>query len=258
MIEFNPLTTTDVQLPPGATFVVINSLVEANKAAGIEFNQRVAECRLATKVLAKRLNLHNWSELAKLKEAQTASGKSLAEMIKLVETTLHEHAYTIDELCEILEMSRVDIGDKVLTPNTKHLELFKLYQRAHHVYSEAARVYEYQEICKASGSGSPPPLEDLGNLMFDSHESCSKSYECSHPKLDELVELARKHGAYGARLTGAGWGGCIVALVPEAQKFIDAIKEEYFFSNDKAGADDHDSHIFPSAPCAGAKIYNYC
>ena len=54
-------------------------------------------------------------------------------------------------------------------------------------------------------------LNRLGKLMFDSHESCSKLYQCSHPQLDQLVELSRKHGALGARLTGAGWGGCIVA-----------------------------------------------
>jgi len=41
LIEFNPLTATDVQLPEGATFVIANSLAEINKAAGPEFNTRV-------------------------------------------------------------------------------------------------------------------------------------------------------------------------------------------------------------------------
>lgn len=40
--------------------------------------------------------------------------------------------------------------------------------------------------------------------MFDSHSSCSELYECSHPQLDQLVEMARNH-CLGARLTGAGY-----------------------------------------------------
>lgn len=54
LIEFNPLKATAVALPAGGTFVVANSLAEANKAANSNYNCRVMECRLATKILAKR------------------------------------------------------------------------------------------------------------------------------------------------------------------------------------------------------------
>ena len=50
LIEFNPLRTTDVQLPGNASFVVSNSLAEMNKAATPHFNIRVVECRLAAQV----------------------------------------------------------------------------------------------------------------------------------------------------------------------------------------------------------------
>lgn len=50
LIEFNPLETFDVKLPDAATFVITNSLAESNKAAGCDYNARVAECRLASKV----------------------------------------------------------------------------------------------------------------------------------------------------------------------------------------------------------------
>ena len=66
LIEFNPLQTTRVELSKGAQFVILNSLAEANKAAGSEFNQRVVECRLATKLLAKKLGLTDWKILSKL------------------------------------------------------------------------------------------------------------------------------------------------------------------------------------------------
>ena len=99
-----------------------------------------------------------------------------------------------------------------MTPNTSHLTEFKLYQRAHHVYSEASRVYQYQRACETNES-----LIKLGDLMYKSHESCKDSYECSAPMLDKLVDLAKKHGAYGARLTGAyraHWGGYEVHIIP--------------------------------------------
>ncbi len=53
-----------------------------------------------------------------------------------------------------------------------------------------------------------------GELMVASHASLRDDFAVSTPELDLLVELATLHGAYGARLTGAGFGGCIVALVP--------------------------------------------
>lgn len=50
LIDFNPLRTFDVRLPEGAVFVIANSLAESNKAAGSDYNTRVAECKAATKV----------------------------------------------------------------------------------------------------------------------------------------------------------------------------------------------------------------
>ena len=68
------------------------------------------------------------------------------------------------------------------------VEQFKLHDRAFHVYSEAHRVYQYQSECS---NPSASALTKLGELMFDSHRSCSEGYQCSCKELDELVELAR-------------------------------------------------------------------
>ncbi|OLB69742.1 mevalonate kinase [archaeon 13_2_20CM_2_52_21] len=55
--------------------------------------------------------------------------------------------------------------------------------------------------------------EDLGTLMYQNHELLRK-IGVSHPQLDHLVEAARRAGALGAKLTGAGGGGCVIVLSP--------------------------------------------
>lgn len=77
-----------------------------------------------------------------------------------------------------------------------------------HVFEEAERVDLFEEACNAND------LVTVGELMNKSHESCAQLYECSCPEMDETVSKCRQEGVLGARLTGAGWGGCAVALVP--------------------------------------------
>jgi len=66
--------------------------------------------------------------------------------------------------------------------------------------------------------------------MNESQESCRDLYECSCPEIDEITELAKKRGAFGSRLTGAGWGGCTVSLVAEEQskEFMKAMIADYY------------------------------
>ena len=65
--------------------------------------------------------------------------------------------------------------------------------------------------------------------MDASHESCSTLCQSSCPEVDQLARLAKEAGAYGCRITGAGWGGCTVSLVAEDQveNFIAKIKAAY-------------------------------
>jgi galactokinase len=66
--------------------------------------------------------------------------------------------------------------------------------------------------------------------MNASHDSLRDDYEVSSPELDRLVDLARTNGAEGARLTGAGFGGCAVALAPPERSagVLAALEDGYY------------------------------
>lgn len=254
-IQFNPLRTTDVPLPKGAAFVVANSLVKANKAATTHFNERVVECRLAAKVIARRRQLDG-EACCTLGKLQEALGVNLPTMLQIVEECLHPQEYLKEEICSLLDMNEEQL-QKCLSDNTLHMKQFHLYKRAKHVYSEALRVVEFQRIAmEAAQSGRTPEqvLTELGQLMNDSHVSCRDLYQCSCPELDRLVEICTAQpGAYGARLTGAGWGGCMVALVAEetAGRFVEAVKGSSYYEGQQAV---DSSVIFATQPGAGAAI----
>ena len=213
-------------------------------------------------MLGKAANVEGWKEVSKLGELQKKSGKSIYEMISLVKEKLREQPYTLLEVAELLELKSVEeLVELCSVP--EGIEKFKLHRRAMHVYSEAKRVYDFKNICdtaQVEAGDKTNSLKKLGQLMYQSHESCSKLYECSHPALDELVDLSNLYGAYGARLTGAGWGGCIVALVPEesVDDYIKGIKTKYFGKINHIhckSLEAMDAVIFPSNPGAGAQLY---
>jgi len=83
--------------------------------------------------------------------------------------------------------------------------------RAAHIIGEITRVEQSVELLKSNH------LEDFGQLLFDSHESSRTQFENSCKELDLVVEAAREAGALGARLSGGGWGGSVVALVHAAE-----------------------------------------
>ncbi len=83
----------------------------------------------------------------------------------------------------------------------------RLRRRARHVVTENQRVLAMVDALR----GDDPVA--AGELMVDSHASLRDDFEVSTPELDELVEQLRAtRGVHGARLTGAGFGGCVVAL----------------------------------------------
>ena len=97
-------------------------------------------------------------------------------------------------------------------------------RRARHVITENVRVLAAAE---ALGVGN---IRRVGELMTDSHRSLRDDFEVSRAELDAMVQIAlAEEGCYGARMTGAGFGGCAVALVARdaAERFAAAVARRY-------------------------------
>jgi galactokinase len=107
---------------------------------------------------------------------------------------------------------------------SRHLLTDREYECAYHIVGENLRVIASERVL------TEDDFAQLGQFMFDSHESSRDSLRNSCPELDLLVELAREHPAcYGARLTGGGFGGATVNLVmrPMTMDFMKTIAARY-------------------------------
>ena len=270
LIEFNPIRPAEVHLPSDTTFVISNTLVQANKVAFDSFNVRVVECRLAAMAIAKSRDL-NWKNTRRLIQLQTALNLSLDQMSEIVSSCLHEAPYTREEICSLLEIQEEELKAEYLNNMTQELKSFQLYKRALHVFGEASRVYKFRDIANGPRDTSKTdPSSDttvnseastdkaravkLGELMSESHASCSGLYECSCKELDQLVSVCKSSGALGARLTGAGWGGCTVSLVCSAdlESFMAGVRAGFY--KEGIAEDALSCALFATSPGPGAAL----
>lgn len=108
--------------------------------------------------------------------------------------------------------------------NEKNLLPYLVYKRARHVVTEIDRVQKALELLNQGDA------QGFGELMVETHRSLRDDYEVSIPELDVLVDSALDlPGCLGARLTGAGFGGCTVNLVREknVKGFISKLAKAY-------------------------------
>jgi galactokinase len=118
-------------------------------------------------------------------------------------------------------------------------------RRARHVITENARTIA------AADALTRRDLRRVGALMGESHASLRDDFEVSSRELDVIVELASAHdGCYGARMTGAGFGGCAVALVEAkaAERFSRDVTQQY------RDATRLDPRVYVCAASAGASV----
>jgi galactokinase len=108
---------------------------------------------------------------------------------------------------------------------SRHLLSSLVYKRCRHVVSENQRVLE---AATALAQGS---WQQLGKLLFASHQSLRDDYEVSCPELDLLVKLAGQNSAvYGARMMGGGFGGCTINLICSnaVEGFVEKVVSQYY------------------------------
>jgi len=133
---------------------------------------------------------------------------------------------------DLLETHRSDLDPVIL-------------RRCRHVVTENARVLAATEALEQSD------LSTFGRLMNESHRSLRDDYEVSCAELDAMVEAAwEADGCCGARLTGAGFGGCAVALVAaeRLEAFVDQVSRVYEQRTGRVG------HLYPTQAADGAVV----
>jgi galactokinase len=122
------------------------------------------------------------------------------------------------------------------------------WHRARHVISEIARTAQAAEAMDRDDGAA------LGRLMNECHESLRDDFEVSDAQLDTMVSLARQiPGCLGARMTGAGFGGCAVALIESvaAPEFLETIRIRYDEVTGLA------SKIYLCKPADGAELISH-
>lgn len=117
-----------------------------------------------------------------------------------------------------------ELDEATFYENTKTIEDDILIKRAKHA------VTENQRTLKAKAALEAGDLTTFGLLLNASHESLKEDYEVTGVELDTLVAAAQKHpSVLGARMTGAGFGGCAIALVKadDWTDFVEKVSAEY-------------------------------
>jgi galactokinase len=181
-------------LPIGYRILVVDSGVKHSNTRGA-FNQRVAACRAGAAILRR-----GRPGVTHLRDVQDASWEEL-------KTELPEELMVAE-----LAKRGLDIGD---VPGLAPDAMLRVAACCRHVWSENRRVLDALDALRTN------EIARLGALLNAAHASARDDYQISCPEIETLVNAAVEvDGVAGARLTGAGWGGCMVALVE--QNAVDA------------------------------------
>jgi len=179
-----------VRIPSGYAVVVADSSIR-HRNTGPRYNRRVAEGRIGVRLLQQQ-----YPGITHLRDVENIPWADLEPLLPEVINSAELRAQGIDP---------ENILDHGVSPQT---DTFYVRRRCRHVITENRRVLESVAALEQGD------VATFGRLMNEAHASARDDYEISTPEIEALVRLANAFpDTMGARLTGAGWGGCIVALV---------------------------------------------
>lgn len=131
----------------------------------------------------------------------------------------------LEELQKELSISSLgELDEHTFSEHQSILSNENILKRARHAVSENQRTLKAASALKAG------KLTEFGKLMNESHISLKDDYEVTGPELDAMVQAAwEQPGVLGARMTGAGFGGCAIAIVENStiDDFIDQVGKQY-------------------------------
>ncbi len=209
-IDFLPPLRRHVALPEGLAIVVAYSGDEAPKggAARTAYNERVVGARLAALLLADQVGVDLDYPLTLGQVADVEVVDVLVDDLP-EKVSAHTVAHGVDaDVTRIISLTNSSVDARAQMP---------VRGVARHILSEAQRVGAAESALNADD------LMAFGALLNASHDSLRQDFRCSTAALDRLCAAMRKAGAYGARLTGAGFGGYALAACPPDR--VDAVIE---------------------------------
>lgn len=215
-ITFGPLQLQHVRIPADWSFVVADTGVRAEKSGAAQhaYNLRRTEC-------------------------EDAFSHIVEEVVRTDRVPTIPRSYSVLLRAMPVEDVLALAGD-VLRGN--------LLRRFRHVVTEAARVEKAVDHLRSAD------VTGFGTLMDASHGSLRTDFHVSTTELDELAAIAREGGAAGARLTGAGLGGCIVALADRTTlgTVLETLVGEYY--EPRHLTENLDDRMFVAVASPGASV----
>ena len=258
------------------TFLMAQSFVTSNKAdtAPRHYNLRVAECTLAAVILAKNFDLNLPKDNSSLgyslrnfqHQLMTKEGRLQDPLEYQIDSVIQatqdlftqEEGYTREEMAKLLGITVPDLESKFLSAFPVQAERFRLRQRALHCFKEARRVLDFKACLNKAAQLDEKRIHYLGQLLNESQDSCRTAYECSAPEVDDICSIARRAGTWGSRLTGAGWGGCTVHMLPQGkvEAVTTALRNEYYLKKfPDISAEKLEQAMVISKPSNGSFLY---
>lgn len=228
-IDFFPLRVESAPLPDDCVVVVCDSTVKAEKSGAARqlYNMNPRLCQLGCALVRAHLSEDFGEEVELERLGDLWYGPlclTTREAESLFARAVPEGPVPLAEIAARLGMKPANVLARWLEDVPVMDGGYNILSRLRHQASEYRRVETARDALVAGDSPA------LGRLMNESHASCRDNLGISTPELERITGIALEAGALGARLTGAGFGGATVNLVPaeRVERFIDVLTRRYY------------------------------